>query len=1257
MRTTSKESWIRTLSVSLWLFAVVFALQLAAEPEWVNQHGARLVIGQNSFTRSNPVVTDPENPVSRRDVLGAAGGVAVGGNVLVVSEGNRIGATPINNRVLVYRDLAGFIPEPEAELPQNGFCPACVGLPDVVLGQPNFETPNQGTANGGMRAPSGIATDGQRLAVADTNNNRVLLWHSIPQTNGTPPDVILGQEGQATNVPRTTKDGMRGPQGVWIGDGGRLFVADTQNSRVLIWNTFPSTNGQGADIVVGQPDFVTRPEPDLTQANYLPNAQRLLNPASVQVRDGKMIVADLGFDRVLIYLSIPTQSNPPADVVIGQPDFETFSFVRGDDPGNTVDEEGNIVGSDGQILMDRSGLSLRRAVVALCELIGPFDDDGTLTPTDNRFPPVIRQDEEDADKFRYPKRCGSTLNFPRFALYDGTRLFISDSGNDRILIYNELPMENGAAADVVIGQPDFIALTDSDGAGNLRSPGALAHDGKNLYVADPLQRRVLVFTPGEKLIVRDGIRNGASFDIKAYGYIEWNNTATSAQTATVNISGQEYEIKDVPTGTTSAQLRDMFVERINAREDSLVIAHAANGPGTLSRAEFVFSGDVRGGDLITLRIRDREYSVTMVGPPDDPGPYLAIDRLLYVLNEAGGDPEVTVRRSPEDISTMEIVSNAVGTAGNGIPVSIIIPEGSPLIAQIVGDDGQPDDTASGTVRGGEFPSLAWLTAVAGGRPGNAVTIASSITGSTSGTLGITTSTSGARLDGASNASQLTPGAFATIFGEGFAEEEWHASSDDGSIPKELGGVRVYVNGLLAPLFYVSPNQINLQIPWEIIEDPGISNTGISTYVWRRMGDDSIVVSAARANEIVTAAPGLFALSGPEPRKAVAVHAQAVATGEVGIRAAADSDTDEDSNVVPAGITVTITVEGTAYAYTTQTGDTATSIRDALIALINAGDGDPLVTASPGQSSFFSALANVGFADTPLAGDVVTIYIGSPLPEGDEGTDEDGDGIEDSMRPYSYTVQADDNLATVKNLLIAQINSGRGDPDVNARDLSDIGLNALQVIARELGEQTNKIRFMVETSTGSGIRVETDQTEGFLEGGSTEPGVLLTARQSGKAGNGIRFSGSTSDESALTTSVRQLELCCGNVPFSPITDENPAIPGEIITLFASGLGLTSPLPWDEGLVSGQPTPSSPLFQAPFAFADFLSSVVGVDPKAAASVTFAGLMPGFVGIYQINLKLFEGLPENPETPIDIAQKSFISNIVTIPVKPLTPRDPVQ
>ena len=55
----------------------------AAGPQWVNNHGARLVIGQSSFTR--------QDPISSREALGAAQGVAFAGNRLFVADGNRLG--------------------------------------------------------------------------------------------------------------------------------------------------------------------------------------------------------------------------------------------------------------------------------------------------------------------------------------------------------------------------------------------------------------------------------------------------------------------------------------------------------------------------------------------------------------------------------------------------------------------------------------------------------------------------------------------------------------------------------------------------------------------------------------------------------------------------------------------------------------------------------------------------------------------------------------------------------------------------------------------------------------------------------------------------------------------------------------------------------------------------------------------------------------------------------------------------------------
>ena len=76
---------------------------------------------------------------------------------------------------------------------------------------------------------------------------------------------------------------MSGPQGVWI-QNGKLYIADTGYNRVLIYNHIPTTNGVAADVVLGQPNFTTFVQVDITQQNQGATASNMLNPTSVTTR-------------------------------------------------------------------------------------------------------------------------------------------------------------------------------------------------------------------------------------------------------------------------------------------------------------------------------------------------------------------------------------------------------------------------------------------------------------------------------------------------------------------------------------------------------------------------------------------------------------------------------------------------------------------------------------------------------------------------------------------------------------------------------------------------------------------------------------------------------------------------------------------------------------------------------------------------------------------------------------------------------------
>src|SRR5205085_1924058 len=94
---------------------------------------------------------------------------------------------------------------------------------------------------------------GTKLVVADSANNRVLIWNTLPTSN-VAPDVVVGQTSLTTSNAGLSQSGLTRPIHAAIANN-KLFVVDADNNRVLIWNTVPTTNNTPADVVLGQPDF------------------------------------------------------------------------------------------------------------------------------------------------------------------------------------------------------------------------------------------------------------------------------------------------------------------------------------------------------------------------------------------------------------------------------------------------------------------------------------------------------------------------------------------------------------------------------------------------------------------------------------------------------------------------------------------------------------------------------------------------------------------------------------------------------------------------------------------------------------------------------------------------------------------------------------------------------------------------------------------------------------------------------------------
>jgi uncharacterized protein (TIGR03437 family) len=122
------------------------------------------------------------------------------------------------------------------------------------------------------------------------------------------------------------------------------------------------------------------------------------------------------------------------------------------------------------------------------------------------------------------------------------------------------------------------------------------------------------------------------------------------------------------------------------------------------------------------------------------------------------------------------------------------------------------------------------------------------------------------VNAATNQPGIVPGSLATIYGASMAREG--GTADSWPLPLTLADASVTVNGVAAPLLFVSPQQINFQVPWNLQE-------GTATVVVSTAGGSSIPVQT----ELQHTAPGILAAAHTSTYAAVSA-ANPVVGGEI-----------------------------------------------------------------------------------------------------------------------------------------------------------------------------------------------------------------------------------------------------------------------------------------------------------------------------------------------------------------------------------------
>ena len=343
----------------------------------------------------------------------------------------------------------------------------------------------KGAADSPLLAPRGVFLANNKLFVADTAQNRLFIWNELPDSEFQKPDIVLGQSAKAKTGRnangKVNASSLFYPSGIWS-DGQKIILADAWNHRVLIWLQMPAQDGQPADVVIGQPDF-HKNEPNINGISHPPSAQSLNWPYGV-FSDGKQLwIADTGNRRVLYFENIPTQNFMPADNVIGKPDFQQRDY----DHNDPVWPYSVKVSPNGQMAI--TDTQYYRVLL--------WHD--WKTSFRQKADVIIGQPSFEANGQNqfgwFPK--ANTLNWCYDTCFYKKGLWVADTGSSRILWFENLPSTHNTEADNLLGQDNFTTGSENKNTiwtteGSLYWPFQISIEKSTMVVADTGNHRIII---------------------------------------------------------------------------------------------------------------------------------------------------------------------------------------------------------------------------------------------------------------------------------------------------------------------------------------------------------------------------------------------------------------------------------------------------------------------------------------------------------------------------------------------------------------------------------------------------------------------------------------------------------------------------------------------------------------------------------------------------------------------------------------------
>ncbi len=396
-------------------------------------------------------------------------------------------------------------------------------IADLVIGKPNFvaePAPNKSLENNRPQAapssftigaPEDIAIDpvNQKLFISDSLNNRVLRYSNYDSFKiGQAAEAVFGQPNFESNSPATTELGMKRPCGIFFDQQGRLWVADTGNDRILMFENASGPNANQPDKVFGQPDFITS---NLSRDRWVPKdpSSFLDEPADVCMDSSdRLWVADTYNNRVIWFnlVSAKPRVGGRADGELGKAVPYDFNDFRG--PAE---------------IEDKTQLRFPSSVAVA--------KNGTLFVADPRYQRILRFENPTTAVGAIATGVFGKINFfiPRYYFYNyfinlpdttpaeqklsnpggltvtaDNNLWVNNNGR-LVIQYKNALTTSSPAASIVVGAPDINSSYQVDAyeafAGKRRfdnqfynHPSTYVDAAGRLLVTDTNSNRVLRFS-------------------------------------------------------------------------------------------------------------------------------------------------------------------------------------------------------------------------------------------------------------------------------------------------------------------------------------------------------------------------------------------------------------------------------------------------------------------------------------------------------------------------------------------------------------------------------------------------------------------------------------------------------------------------------------------------------------------------------------------------------------------------------------------